>query len=233
MLAIPPVARADVEIEAAAWHYAVSGYSEDYGGRVDFKQYEVDGNTEPYVSLRYRQNRRGWWPDLALTYSRIKASGTHTVSEPGAIGPLVLLPGVTAKTGADVDDLTLGAAYTVLDSPVNISAGLAVRYLGGSILIRDSDAGTEDAQSIAEVFPLLSLSLRYAPLRRLALVADGAWIRAGSSTAYEFHAGVETGLLSDFYLQAGWMVKRYDVLSDDYRLNSRLDGARLGLLWRP
>jgi hypothetical protein len=25
------------------------------------------------------------------------------------------------------------------------------------------------------------------------------------------------------------MVKRYDVLSDDYRLNSRLDGAHLGL----
>ena len=233
MLLQPLTARADVEAEAAAWHYSVSGSATDPSGHVDFDEYEVDGDTQPYVALRYRQNQRGWWPDLALQYSRIEAAGVHVVSEPSAIGPLVLLPGITAQTRADVDDITLGAAYSLLDSPLHIDAGLAVRYLGGSILIRDSDAGREDQQSIAEVFPLLTASLRWTPWRSLSLVASGAGIQAGDNTAYEFYGGFEAPLLRTVYLQAGWMVKRYQVLSDDYRLNSRLDGARLGLLWRP
>jgi hypothetical protein len=188
-------------------HYSVQGSADDSSGHVDVEQNEVDGRTEPYLALRYRQNQRSWWPDLALQYSRIEAEGLHRVSEPTAIGGPVLVPGVTAETRADVDDVTLGVEYplldTLLDLPLSLSAGVAVRYLGGSIPIRDSDAGSEDAQALGEVFPLLTAALRWSLWQPLALVADGAWIQAGSSTAYPFYAGLEITPFRDFYVQAG------------------------------
>ena len=222
----------DLQLQIAAWDHDARGSARDAQGAVDFDTLGVEGKTEPYARLFWRQEDGSWWPDLALTYCRLRGSGSNVVREPVTIGGIAVLPGGTAAADADVHDTTLTLSYPLLRRVVAFDAGLSLRTLAGDILIRNEDSASSDRQHIDPLFPLLTATLALPIGPRFSLVGNGSWISRGNDVAYELYAGLDALLWRSLSLQAGWMRKRYDVEQQDYRLDATLGGLRAGLSWR-
>src|SRR5689334_11090693 len=131
------------------WGYHATGNVDDQGTHYDFAD-DLDLSPTRRRSLQLELDTpRGAWPDFAVSWSQLGASGDHveTVNTP--------LPTTrTILTDADFDDWDLVARYPLRFGALRASIGLAVQQLRGDLLIEDSDdAGARRVEHYDQYFP--------------------------------------------------------------------------------
>lgn len=225
-------ADAGLRLGADWWDYEVSGTVDDDGMRVDF---------ERDLSVETRSNHRfelGWdsgpgpWPDLVASWLPIDAGGQRTTTSGGTPGPLPLpTPGTTTLILADaeIDDIDLVLRYPVALGAARAWGGVAVKHLRGDLASRAANASEVSRQEVDEWFPMLHVALAWPAERALRLAARADAIAADGDRALDWRIGAEWALGRTVVVGAGWARREYRLEADDFRLDTTLDGARLGL----
>lgn len=213
---------AEVRATFGGWQYGLTGTATDAGTVYDFQR-DLGVNRDSGRSLQLAWDTGpGWWPDLELTYSGIKASGTRTVPSPPP------LPGSrTLAVAADAVDVDLTARYPWRWNDLSTSLGLTLKQLAGDIRIDDSDQAQPSRQQFNEIIPQGQLQLRWHLSRILILGATGQGIAYDGDRAVEWRAGSELRLFEPVLVEFGLQEKRYKLTAGDYALDARVRGLYL------
>lgn len=228
LLAAVPAQAAELRASLGSWGYHFKGYVVDGGTRYDFREdLKLEPRRRRSAALEY-DTPKGWWPDLAASFTQMGARGDHTQTV------TLPLPGTrTIETDADFDNYEIVARYPVRFGPLRVSAGVAVQQLKGELVIADSDQAEPSRERYDETFPMPHLQLRL-PGSVFALAATAQGIEYDGSRALEWRALVEARFLEPLHLEFGWQHKRYEIELSDYALDTRISGVllRVGLVYR-
>lgn len=222
---------ADFSFGADYWGYDVRGQVDRNGDVLDF-QSDLDVKARTHTQYLAAWNTGpGWWkPDLAFSYTPIKASGQHDVPGGTRFGGLLFPPTNNTVLGdADLADLSVSLRYPLTLGATHVWGGLTLKRLNGHVTVRDQNDTQEDQQDFNELFPMLHAAVA-APLASwLTLAGQADFIKYGSNSAWDLRAGVSVGVYGPVGLNLGWQGKHYHVESGSYRLNATLSGATAGL----
>lgn len=214
------------------WAFDLSGTSTEGGSTYDFEK-DLDARRAGKRSLQLAWDTGpGWWrPDLALSDSKIGATGSHTENTTGLpLGPST----VTLTVDADFHDSDLVARWPFNAGPLVVSAGLAAKHLSGTVVITDSSQSQPSRSDYDETFPELHLLVRWPVARWVALEAMGQGVQYGDNRAFEIRAGIELRPFDPLLLEASWQQRGYDVKAGADALDATLQGVmlRAGILVR-
>lgn len=227
-------AQAEVRVGYGSWRYDLSGEVTDRGRTYDYEEdLEMEPSGRRSVLLEI-DTKPGWWPAWSASYSQLGASGDHEEVVPILVGGVqVGTVTQTIEASADFDDYDLTVRWPFALGPLLASAGITAKRLRGEIFIDDNQEDEPSRQQYDETFPELHAQLRLPLGKGFALAAMGQGIEYDGSKAFEWRASMELRFLDPLLLEAGWQAKRYNVNVDDYRMDTRLDGAllRAGLLF--
>lgn len=230
-----PALAVDGRVAAGGWGFHVSGFVNDNGERLDFQR-DLGAKREDGLSFEAMIGELGprWLPDLALSYTPIKARGGNSRQTGTSIGPIDLGGGtVTRDTDADLDDYDATLRYPFAFGPLRLTPGLAVKRLDGVITIVDRSDGSVSRQPFDETFPMLALRGTLDLGDNFALELNALGVQYQGDRAVDARAMFWLRLLQPVVLGAGWQLKRYEIDTGNYRLDARLDGARVlvGIEW--
>lgn len=226
---------AELRAGAGGWHYDLAGKVNDNGNVYDFDQ-DLALHPEGRRSIMLEWDTpSGWYPDLAASYSRIGASGSHEQTVPVFVGGIQV--GTVTRTinaSADFDDYDLALRYPWRWGSLRLTGGAVAKRLKGRVDIADSQQSQAIHETYDETVPELQLGLRWPLGRWFTLAATGQGLEYRGSRAYEWRGVLELRGLGPLFADAGWQLKRYDIDVDGYALDAKLNGAlfRLGLLLR-
>lgn len=225
--------------QIGAWAYDLRGSVSDVS-RLDFQD---DLGLRPRdrgeFLLGYQPGSRDprWLPGVELDYLRLSADGEQQLSglalpglgTPPLFGELPLLEGNTAQTTARIQALEARLDWPWQLGDLLLGAGLHLTRLDGRIVVADADTGASNRQPVDEIFPSLSLSASWQPLETLRFSLRGHYVQYRQDRAQGLEASAYWRLFGPIGLEAGWRQRVYKVSSDDYLIDARLSGARLGL----
>jgi hypothetical protein len=230
-LALPAAAQAEqFYLGYSDWNYKVSGEYQSGGTAYDLSNgFEARRSSRALYRLRW-DTGPGWWrPDLAASYGRIQVSGHRTISRGIGIGPIPPQTDSTAFVYADVHDLDATARWPLQLGWGRLSAGVTLKQLKGDVQITDSAATPQQTrQPVNALFPLLHTFLEVPIGSRLRIGAGGDWIAGRGDTADSIVAMARLKLIGPLDLTGGWQRKRYKVHTDNYLLDTRLQGWQFG-----
>lgn len=230
LLALPCVASAgELSLRADWWDYDVAG-SVTRGS--DLQDFETDLAVEARAhNLGYAlawNTGPGWIPDLAASYTRIDAGGEKFT--PGLrFGPVILIPGATARGSADIEDVDVTLRYPLAIGGGKLWAGVTLKRLQGDVVVSGDTSAAEDHEHIDQAFPMLHLAATSPLASWISLNAQANAIKYGDNEAYEVRAGASLGLIDRLGVNLGWQEKHYRVADGDYLLDATLSGAIAGV----
>lgn len=225
--------------QVGAWGYDLHGSVTDQS-RLDFQR---DLGLQPkdrgdYL-LGYLPGHRDprWLPGVELGYMQLNADGLQQLSglelpgigTPPLFGDLPLFDGNTAQTSVRIHSLEARLDWPWQVGDLLLGAGLHLTRLDGLIVVADADTGASNRQTVNEIFPSLSLSASWQPIDTLRLSLRGHYVQYQQDRAQGLEASLLWQMLGPIGLEAGWRQRLYKVSSDDYLIDARLSGARLGL----
>lgn len=222
----PVLQAAEFRAVAGHWRYDLTGQVTDRGQTYDFER-DLGLRPSGRRSLLLDYDTKAGWPDFAVSYSQFGAQGERSETGTVGIGPIPI-GSETRRLAADADfdDFDLTARLPLRLGSASLSLGLTVKRLRGELVIDDSEEPAPRRQNYDEIFPELHAQLRWPWSRFLTLAATLQGIEYRGSAASEYRAALELRL-GRLLLEGGWQEKRYEITLDNYRLDSRLNGALL------
>jgi hypothetical protein len=233
-LALPVAARAEntgyteqFYLGYSDWNYKVAGEYQSGGSAYDLGNgFDASRSSRGLYRLRW-DTGPGWWrPDLAASFGRIEVSGQRNITSSGNIGPIPVQGNSTAEVDANVRDLDATARWPWQFGWARLSAGLTLKQLRGDVLVTDSAA--QRREPVNALFPLLHAFLEVPIGSRLRIGVGGDWIEGKGNEADSIVAIARLKLIGPLDLTGGWQRKRYKVRTNDYLLDSRLQGWQIG-----
>lgn len=225
----------ELRLDYGGWHYDVTGKVDDNGNVYDFRD-DLDLHPEGRRSALIEWDTpRGWYPDLAASYSQIGASGSHQQTVPVFVGGVQV--GTVTRTvisSAAFDDYDLALRYPWRWGFLRFTGGAVAKRLKGRVDIADTQQTQAIHETYDEVVPELQLGARWRLGKWLTLVGTGQGLEYQGNRAYEWRAAAEVRLLEPLLLELGYQQKRYDIDVDGYALNAKLGGSllRIGFVLR-
>lgn len=224
-----PAAATEFRATAGVWRYDLSGTVTDRG-----RTYDLQGDLEMQASGRRTwslewDTPEGWWPDLAVSFAQLGASGRHEYSVTAF--PLPPQP-ETIVASADFDDLEATARYPFELGALRVALGVTVKKFEGTVFIDDSGNPPASRQEYDETVPEAHVHLRLPLGARFALAGAAQGASGGGNSASEWRAVAELRL-EPMIVEAGYQQKRYELNLDGRAIDASLDGvmARIGYLW--
>jgi hypothetical protein len=225
--AAPAFAADQFFLSYSYWDYKVSGRYEQDGTNYDFdNDFKPSNSSRALYRLRW-DTPAGWWPDLAASYGRIDVSGQKAVTTNTGIGPIPIQVNSTADVHANVRDGDVTLRWPWQLGWARLSAGVTAKQLRGNVLISDNVGGST-RQSVNTLFPMAHAFLEIPIGSRLRIGVGGDWAALNGDAADNIAAIVRFKVIGPLDLTGGWQRKHYKVDSDDYRLNTRLQGWQFG-----
>lgn len=224
-----PATASEFRATAGVWRYDIGGTVTDRG-----QQYDLEERLEMQPSGRRSwavewDTPKGPFPDLALAYSRVGATGHH--EETVTVFPLPPQT-ETIDATAEFDDYELTARYPFGTGALRFALGVTVKKFDGEVFIDDSTNPPPSRQQYDETVPLAHGQLRVGFGKRFAVAATVQGASADGNSATEWRALAQLRL-EPLIVEAGWQEKRYELNLDGRALDARLDGGllRIGYLW--
>jgi outer membrane protein len=234
LAASAPAAAAEFRAGYGGWRYDITGTVTDRDRVYDLQQdlaLETAGRRSILVEW---DTPSGWWPDLAVSFSDLGASGeaAYQTLTFDLLGNPIGTEDQTIHATASFDDYDVTLRYPFAVGAATYTAGVTVKKLRGTVVIDDSGNPPPSRQAYDETVPQVHAGLRWALGKRFAVLATAQGIQAGGNSALEWRAGAEVRL-GPLLVEAGWQEKRYDIALDDYALDARLGGAlaRIGFVF--
>jgi hypothetical protein len=242
LVVLPTLAHADggpaaeFRASAGAWDYELTGTATDRNRTYDLQGdlgLETGGRRTVQVEW---DTGPGWFPDLALSFTQLGASGHREYEFPvfDLLGNPVGTTTETIAASADFDDYDLALRYPFRLGAVDLSAGVLVKRLRGEVLIDDSQNPPPSRQQYDETVPELQLQLRVPVASWLVLAGAVQGVSYDGNSAREWRATAELRPWGVLLIEAGWQQKAYEIQLTDYALDAQLGGAiaRAGLVFR-
>jgi hypothetical protein len=226
-----PAGAAEFRAVLGGWGYHITGTTVANGQPYDLKDdLELHGSRRRSALVEF-DTPRGWWPDIAASYSQLGATGSQ--SGTFAVGPLPPTSR-TIRASGRFDDLDLTLRYPWRWAGLRFSAGVMAKRLNGDIDIDDSAQAQPSHQSYDEILPLLQAGVRWRVGSMLTLAAQGQGIESGGNRALEWRTSAEIRVMEPLLVEFGWQQKRYDIDVGNYALDAAVKGMllRIGFLYR-
>lgn len=212
------------------WNFNLSGTARDGNLIYDFERdLAIAGRGHRSLQLEW-DTPAGWWPDVAVSWSQIDAQGRRDFAgTPPLTGPRTII------TRANNDDVDLTLRYPFQWDSLRASIGISIKWLGGDIVIDDSDEAQPSRQRYDEFVPQLHVAAQWPFTQLLALNAAGQAVEYQGNRAMEYRATLEVRLFEPLRIEAGWQEKRYDLEAGAYALDATMRGLllRVGMVFRP
>lgn len=233
-LLAPPAHAGEFSLSYGSWNYDISGSADSNGSRLDFESDLGVRAREKSVYLASWDTAPGWWPDLAASYTPIRADGRKVFTRDTTFGGVVLQRNTsTAFADADLTDLDLTLRYPARLGSATVHGGVTVKRLNGEIRVKDESDAEENREPIDQTFPMAHLGFGLPLAEWLKLDAAANYVTYHGDQAFDGRVQAIL-ILGPFSLNAGWQRKAYKVHSNRYLLDAELSGgfAGIGLLIR-
>ena len=220
------------EINIGYYNHAASGSLQYQGNVIDIQdtlQWKDEGDMFAKV---YIEHPLPIIPNIKLGYSNFGHSGSGVLTHSFDFGGTTYSANSNVESLFDLKMYDLTLYYEILDNWVNIDVGLNVKYVDGSISIKDNTILSE-ATDFQVPIPMLYVKARFdVPTTDLSFQVEGNYVTYDGHTLYEVEAGVRYTLALGLGLEAGYRTMKLELDNiDDLSMNSDFSGAYGKLVW--
>ncbi len=172
-------------------------------------------------------------PNIKIGYSEFGHSGVGLVDRTFNFG------GESYRVGTDIDSFfdlrmyDLALYYELLDNWINVDVGINVKYVDGSISIKNNTTGFLEATSFTVPIPMLYAKARFdLPTTNLSVQAEGNYVTYDGYTLYDVELGARYTFLLGLGVEAGYKSMKLKLDSiDDLSMNSDFSGIYGKIVW--
>lgn len=238
LLAVASTAHAEfigLEIGAAGWRAAPSGWIEDEGtggsGMADLERdLGLDDEFGGFAWVRV-MHPIPLLPNIKLTYTPLKFDGSGTVGGPFSIGG-VNFAGQQVRSEAELNQIDATLFYELLDNIVDLDVGLNVKVLDGYFKVTNRTTGDTAEIDFNAPIPMLYANVGVnLPFTGLSAAVEGAGIAYSGNRLVDVKAGVRYSFAGVVAVEAGYrrlQLKLDDI--DDLSSDLTVDGPYLGVM---
>ena len=219
------------EINVGYYNHAPSGVVEHTGDSLNMEdtlKWKDEGDVFAKI---YIEHPLPIIPNIKLGYSEFGHAGSGVLTQDIKFG------GKTYNANSNIDstfdlkmyDLTL--YYEILDNWVNVDVGLNVKYVDGSVSVKNNLVS--EATSFQVPIPMLYAKARFdVPTTDLSFQVEGNYVTYDGNTLYDVEAGARYTLALGLGLEVGYksMKLKLDNI-DDMSMDSDFSGAYGKLVW--
>jgi len=171
-------------------------------------------------------------PNIKLGYSEFGHSGLGRINQAFDFGGQTYAANSNIESNFDLKMYDLTLYYELLDNWVNVDVGVNVKYVDGSISIKDN-ATLSESTDFQVPIPMLYAKVRFdVPTTDLSFQVEGNYVTYDGHTLYDAEAGVRYTLALGLGLEAGYKTMKLELDDiDDLSMQSDFSGAYGKLVW--
>lgn len=217
------------------WHMQPEGQVSDSGRELDLRG---DLNLS-------NESSHGWHIDadwLQLGFEPMDFAARAVLEQEANFGGSTFTSDSEIQTTTELDDLSAGYTWWFADWG---GVGGTLKIIDGEIVVEEvgdgggglplplpglggDDEPQRESETVSEVFPMLTLSGRYALTTVFELAGQVGYITYDDDEVLEMRFAVSVPPRSDDHsglgMSLGWLDKRYDVSDGQFTLDSRISG---------
>jgi outer membrane protein len=220
------------EINIGYYNHTPSGTMQYQGDIIDVKdtlKWKEEGDIFAKV---YIEHPLPIIPNIKLGYSEFGHTGAGTISQAFDFGGTTYAANSNVDSAFDLKMYDLTLYYELLDNWVNLDVGVNVKYVDGSISIKDSTTLSESTNFQVPI-PMLYAKARFdVPTTDLSFQVEGNYVTYDGHTLYDAEAGVRYTFFLGLGLEAGYKTMKLELDNvDDLSMVSDFSGAYGKLVW--
>ena len=220
------------EMNIGYYNHAPSGTLQYQGNVIDVKDTLKWKDEGDMFAKIYIEHPLPIIPNIKLGYSEFGHTGAGTLNQSFDFGGTTYAANSNVESVFDLKMYDLTLYYEILDNWVNIDVGVNVKYVDGSISIKD-DTILSEATDFQVPIPMLYAKARFdVPTTDLSFQVEGNYITYDGHTLYDAEAGVRYTLALGLGLEAGYKTMKLELDDiDDLSMQSDFSGAYAKVVW--
>jgi len=220
------------ELNVGYYNHAPSGTVQYQGTPIDIEN-DLKWKDEGDMFIKaYFEHPLPIIPNIKLGYSEFGHSGAGTLTQSFNFGGTTYAANSNVKSAFDLKMYDITLYYELLDNWVNVDVGVNIKYVDGSISIKDNTTLSESTDFQVPI-PMLYAKARFdVPTTDLSFQAEGNYVTYDGHTLYDAEVGVRYTLALGLGLEAGYKTMKLKLDNiDDLSMDSDFSGAYGKLVW--
>ena len=220
------------EVNLGYYNHTPSGTVKYKGDVLDIKD-TLNWSDESDIFLKaYIEHPLPIIPNIKLGYSDFSHSGLGTINKEIQFGGKRYDVNSKIDSMFDLKMYDVALYYELLDNWVNVDLGVNVKYIDGSVSIKN-DKGTSESKVFDVPVPMLYAKARFdVPTTDLSFQVEGNYVTYDGNTLYDAEAGIRYTLALGLGLEAGYKTMKLELDDvDDLFMKSNFSGAYGKLVW--
>jgi outer membrane protein len=220
------------EINLGYYNHTPSG-SMQYEGSVLDIQDTLKWNDQADIFAKiYIEHPLPIIPNIKLGYSDFGHTGSGIITQGFTFGGTTYNANANINSTFDLKMYDLTLYYELLDNWVNVDVGVNVKYVDGSVSIKDNNTLSE-ATDFQVPIPMLYAKARFdVPTTDLSFQVEGNYVTYDGHTLYDAEAGIRYTLALGLGFEAGYKTMKLKLDNiDDLSMDSDFSGAYGKLVW--
>jgi len=170
-------------------------------------------------------------PNIKLGYSEFGHSGSGLINQAFDFGGQTYVANSNIESNFDLKMYDLTLYYELLDNWVNVDVGLNVKYVDGSVSVKNN--AENEFTDFQVPIPMLYAKARFdVPTTDLSFQVEGNYISYDGHTLYDAEAGVRYTFALGLGVEAGYKTMKLELDDiDDLTMKSDFSGAYGKLVW--
>ena len=220
------------ELNIGYYNHAPSGSAQYKGDVLDLEDtLKWDSEGDIFVKA-YFEHPLPIIPNIKVGYSDFGHSGSGKVSKDFNFGGKTFSANSNIDTTFDLKMYDLTLYYEILDNWANLDLGVNIKYIDGSLSIKD-DGNLNESTDFQVPVPMVYAKARFdVPTTDLSFQIEGNYISYDGNTFYDAEAGIRYTLAMGLGLEAGYKTMKLELDDiDDLTMTSDFSGAYGKIVW--
>jgi outer membrane protein len=220
------------EVNIGYYNHAPSGTLQSQGDILGIQDTLKWKNESDVFAKVYIEHPLPIIPNIKIGYSDFGHSGSGIVTQAFNFAGQTYDVNTNINSNLDFKMNDLAFYYELLDNWVNLDVGVNIKYIDGSVSIKN-DVGISETTNFQVPIPMLYGKARFdVPTTDLSFQVEGNYLSYDGHTIYDAEAGVRYTFLLGLGLEAGYKTMKLKLDNiDDLSMDSDFSGAYGKLVW--
>ena len=220
------------ELNIGYYNHAPSGILQYQGDFIDVKDTLKWKDEGDMFAKIYIEHPLPVIPNIKLGYSDFGHTGSGTLNQSINFGGTTYAANSNVESVFDLKMYDLTFYYEILDNWVNLDVGVNVKYVDGSLSIKDNTNLSESTDFQVPI-PMLYAKARFdVPTTDLSFQVEGNYVSYDGHTLYDAEAGIRYTLALGLGLEGGYKIMKLELDDvDDLSMQSDFSGAYAKVVW--